>query len=128
VTVVLGALVVVGACGDDDSSADPAAFCAQLDRLATNDPFEAFGDRATPADIEVAFDALVDRSAELLEAAPEEARATARDFAESADALDDLLAGAAYDGSAVDARAYREEQARYITASERLERYLDNEC
>jgi hypothetical protein len=126
---VLAALLL-SACSDDDSDAgtDDTEFCQLLDRLTRNDPFLVFGDRASPADIQVAFEALVERADELLDAAPEESRAAARDYAESADALDSLLAGAAYDGTNVDINAYREQQTTYAAAAERLERYLESEC
>lgn len=126
----LGLLVVIGlasACGGG-SSADEQAFCERLGRLADNDPFQAFGDRATPQEIEAAFEALVTRADELEEVAPDEARPAARDYADAAEALDDLLAAAAFDGDQVDARAYREEQVNYAEAATRLERYLEAEC
>ncbi len=128
--LLLTALLVVAACGDDDASeaGDAATFCSRLDRLTRNDPFEAFGERATATEIEAAFTALVARAGELLDAAPGEARAAARDYAEAARGLDSLLAGAAYDGAVVDQRAYREQQVRYVAAAARLERYLDSEC
>lgn len=119
---------MLGACGDDDSDGDPAAFCSHLDRLSRNDPFQALGDEASAADIETAFGALVDRAEELLELAPPEARAAARDFAESAAALAGLLEEAGYDGTDVDARAYREQQVTYTEAATRLERHLESEC
>lgn len=127
---MLVALIVLAACsgGDDSGEGDRAAFCDRLDRLTRNDPFLAFGDRATAADIETAFRALVDRADELLEVAPPDARAAARDFAESAAALDELLAEVDYDGTAADPRAYRAEQVTYTEAAARLERYLDAEC
>jgi hypothetical protein len=129
--VLAVALVVVsGACigggGDDDG--DAATFCDRLDRLTRNDPFLAFGDQATADDIEAAFDALVDRAEDLVDVAPPEARAAARDYAESAAALDEVLADAGYDGAAADARAYRDHQVAYTDAANRLERYLDAEC
>jgi hypothetical protein len=125
-------LLALGAtgCGDDGpSEAERAAtFCERLDRLTRRDPFAAFGDQATSAQVAAAFEALVAQSADLAETAPEEARAAARDYAESAQALDSLLRGAGYDGAGVDVRAYREEQARYAEAARRLERYLTTEC
>ena len=117
-----------GGSGGGDGDGDQAAFCDRLDRLTRNDPFLVFGDAATADEIEVAFEALVERAAELLDVAPPEARAAARDYAESAEALDALLAAAGYDGAAVDARAYREQQVTYAEAAARLERYLTSEC
>ena len=38
------------------------------------------------------------------------------------------MAGAAYDGSAVDARAYRDAQNDYTQAAASLERYLSSQC
>jgi hypothetical protein len=127
---VVLSVVALGACGDDGpSEAERAAtFCTRLDRLARNDPFTSFGDRATDAEIEAAFTALVARADELLDVAPGEARAAARDYAEASAALNDLMAGAAYDATAVDQRAYRDEQATYVAAAQRLERYLESEC
>lgn len=109
------------------SEGDQAAFCERLDRLQRNDPFEAFGDQATPAEIEIAFTALRDRAQELLDVAPQDVRAAARDYRDAVRALDDLLAGAAY-GTDVDAAAYREQQVAYTEAAQRLERYLRAEC
>ena len=130
ITLLLLPAVALAACGDDGpSEAEKAAtFCTRLERLAENDPFAAFGDRATSSEIEEAFTALVARAVELLDTAPEEARAAARDYAEASEALDELMAGAAYDGAAVDQRAYRDEQTTYVAAAQRLERYLESEC
>jgi len=126
---LLAGTAVLGACGDDgDSTGDPALFCERLDRLTRNDPFLAFGETADAGDIEVAFGALVARAGELLDVAPPEARAAARDYADAVEALDSLLAGAAYSPTDVDARAYRNEQVAYAEAAQRLERHLDAEC
>jgi hypothetical protein len=127
----LGILAVVGvlaACGDGAPAPDPAAFCERLDRLTEHDPFLAFGDTATSGEIELAFDALVERADELVDSAPDEARGAARDYAEAARALDGLLDDAGYDGAAVDSRAYRAEQLKYSEAADRLLRYLGTEC
>jgi len=128
--VILVVIVVLAGCagGDDDADGDAAAFCDRLDRLTDNDPFLAFGDTATPDEIEQAYAALVERTEELLDVAPEEARAAARTYAESAAALDALMADAGYDGTAVDARAYRNEELAYADASNLLLRYLDTQC
>lgn len=129
--VLLTATVLTGAtaCGDGDpADGDQARFCERLDRLTRNDPFQAFGDAASAEDIEVAFGALVARADELVEVAPPQVRAAAREYADAARALDSLLAGAAYSPTHVDARAYREEQVAYVEAGQRLERYLDAEC
>lgn len=127
-TVFTGA-AVLGACGDGgDAAGDPALFCERLDRLTRNDPFLAFGERADAGDIEVAFGALADRADELVDAAPPEARGAARDYADAVDALDSLLASAAYSPTELDARAYRNEQVAYAEAAQRLERYLEAEC
>jgi hypothetical protein len=123
------ALLVLGACGGGSGDpADAKVFCARLERLTGNDPFRAFGDHATAKEIQTAFTALVARAQELVDAAPAEVRPTARDYASAAKALDSLMAGAAYDGSAVDARAYRDAQTDYIAAANLLERYLDTDC
>jgi hypothetical protein len=127
---LLAVVLVVTGCGDDGgpSDGDPAAFCARLDRLTNNDPFRAFGDRATTAEIEQAFTALVARASEIVDVAPPEARGAAGDYADAARELDDLMAGAAYDGNAIDARAYRDQQVAYAAAAARLERHLESEC
>jgi hypothetical protein len=129
----LGALVLAAAalagCGDGGpGDGDPARFCERLDRLTGNDPFLAFGDTASPDDIEAAFSALIDRADALVEVAPPAARAAATDYAEAATELDSLLAGAAYSGSEVDAAAYGRQQGAYAEAARRLERYLEAEC
>jgi hypothetical protein len=125
---LLASAALLGACGDGGSAGDPARFCERLDRLTRNDPFLAFGETADAGDIEVAFGALVDRAGELLDVAPPEARGAAQDYADAVEALDSLLAGAAYSPTEVDARAYRNEQVAYAEAAQRLERYLDAEC
>jgi len=127
---LLAMVLVVGGCGDDGgpSERDAEAFCARLDRLTNNDPFRAFGDRATSAEIEQAFTALVERASEIVDVAPPDARGAANDYADAARELDDLMAGAAYDGNAIDARAYRDQQVAYANAAARLERYLESEC
>jgi hypothetical protein len=127
---LLGAVAVVAlrAGGDDGPKPDQAAFCQRLDRLTSNDPFAAFGDRATEAEIAQAFDALVARTDELVDLAPDEARGAARDAAEGARRLRDLLAEAGGDADAVDALAYRDAQDRYTAAGDRLERYLSASC
>jgi predicted trehalose synthase len=128
--VLATAAGAVAACGDDaPTDAERAAtFCERLDRLTSNDPFAAFGDEATSAEVAAAFEALVERAEELAETAPDEARAAARDYAESASALEELLRSAGYEGAEVDTRAYRDQQARYAEAARRLERHLDSEC
>jgi hypothetical protein len=128
--LLVGAAALAAGCGDDEPSDGEraAAFCERLDRLTTNDPFAAFGDRATAGEVQAAFEALVARADGLLDTAPDEARAAARDYADAAHGLDSLLAGAAYDGAAVDVREYRDEQLRYVEAATRLERHLTSEC
>ncbi len=126
--LVAAVVALAGCAGGDGDRADPVAFCDRLDRLTTNDPFRAFGQRATAAEIEAAFEALVERARELVEVAPAEARAAAREYATAAASLDDLLAEAGYDGSSLDTRAYRGEQVAYAAAAARLERYLRTEC
>lgn len=126
----VAALMVLGtACsaGHDDEGDQPL-FCQRLDRLTRNDPFLGFGDVASADDIEVAFAALTRRADELVDVAPPEARAAARDYAEAAAGLDALLTQADYDPSQVDVRAYRNEQVSYAQAADRLERYLKAEC
>jgi hypothetical protein len=122
------ALLVNAGGGDDDPAPDPVAFCRSLERLADNDPFEAFGDRATEAEIAAAFDALVARADELLDLAPDEPRGAARDLAETSRRLRDLLADAGGDPAEVDGLAYSDAQARYDEAAGRLERHLTAEC
>ena len=126
--VILVVILVLAGCAGGDADGDAAAFCDRLDRLTENDPFLAFGDTATPDEIEQAYAALVERAEELLDVAPEEARAAARTYADSAAALDALMADAGYDGTAVDARAYRNEELAYADASNLLLRYLDTQC
>lgn len=133
--VLLGAaavLVVAGGAAvllrDSTASPDQPAFCARLERLAKNDPFAAFGDRATEGQIQQAFDALVERADELLDLAPEEAKAAAREYSDATTSLRDLLEDADGDPADVDTRAYRDQQVRYSDAAALLERYLDNEC
>jgi hypothetical protein len=128
----LGVLAVAGvlaACGGDGGDhPDAALFCERLDRLTEHDPFLAFGATATPAEIELAFQALVERADELVDSAPDEGRGAARDYADAARALEGLLEDAGYDGAQVDSRAYRDEQLKYAEAADRLLRYLDTEC
>lgn len=126
--VMVLAVTGLAACGGgDDDTADAATFCLRLERLAENDPFLAFGDTATPGEIRTAFTALRERSQELVEVAPPEARAAARDYRDAVQGLDDVLAEADY-GTDVDARTYRDHQGDYVEASQRLERYLAAEC
>ena len=125
---ILAVALVLAGCGDDGPGADPEAFCLRLDRLTGNDPFLAFGDTATPAEIEEGFAALVARADELAEVAPEEVRSAAETYAEAAAGMDELMADAGYDAAGLDARAYRDEQERYTEAADRLLRYLETEC
>jgi len=124
--VVVGGAVLASGCGNDDD-ADPAAFCERLERLTENDPFAAFGDTASEAEMEAAFAALTERAEELVEVAPDDAEAAATDYRDAAVALDELLAGAGY-GIDVDVREYREQQLAYTEAAQRLERYLTTGC
>lgn len=131
VAVLAVAAVVAGAasagCGDDSSHGDQATFCQRLDRLTENDPFQAFGDTATEAEMQEAFTALKARADELVEVAPDAAEAAATDYRDAVLGLDGLLADAGY-GADVDVRAYREQQTAYVEAAQRLERYLTAEC
>lgn len=126
VLAVLGTVLVTS--GGDERGPDPVAFCDQLDRLTRNDPFAAFGDRATTAEVLAAFTALEARAEELRVLAPDAARAVATDLAEATTAMADLLRATGGDPAAVDTRAYREEQRRYAEAADRLERYLTSSC
>jgi hypothetical protein len=126
--VILAATLLLVACGGDGDEADPALFCQRLDRLTENDPFRAFGDTASAAEIEEGFDALVARAEELVDVAPDDARPAARAFAESASTMRDVLDEAGFDPSTLDTRAYRDAQLIYTEASDRLLRYLDTEC
>ena len=125
---ILVATLLLVACGGDGDEADPALFCQRLDRLTENDPFLAFGDSATAAEIEEGFRALVARADELVDVAPEDARSAARAFAEGATTMQDVLDEAGFDPSALDTRAYRDAQLTYAEASDRLLRYLESEC
>lgn len=124
----IAAALLVG-CGDESpGDGDAAQFCERLDRLTSNDPFAAFGDTASAADIEAAFAALIARADELVEVAPPDVRAAAGDYADAARALDDMLAGAGYRPEVADPAAYRDEQTTYTEAAARLERYLESQC
>jgi hypothetical protein len=125
---ILAATLLLVACGGDADDADPALFCQRLDRLTQNDPFLAFGESATSAEIQEGFRALVARAEELVDVAPDDARSTARTFAESANAMADALREAGFDPSALDTRTYRDAQLTYAEASDRLLRYLESEC
>src|SRR3546814_3762744 len=112
---VLVPMLALVACSDGDgadAAGDPELFCDRLDRLVRNDPFLAFGERATIDEIAMAFDALVQRADELAEVAPPEARAAARTSAESTRALDDPHAEVGHAGNEVSARAYRDKEIR----------------
>jgi hypothetical protein len=126
--VGLAVVVLLAACGGEEPSADPPEFCRRLDRLTGNDPFLAFGDTATPAEIAEAFSALVERADELAEVAPQDVRPAAEAYADATRNMDALMAEAGYDGARLDARAYRDEQEAYTEAADRLLNYLDAEC
>jgi hypothetical protein len=125
---ILGVVALLAGCGDDGPEPDQAAFCERLGRLTENDPFLAFGDTATPAEIEEGFEALVTRADELLEVAPEDVRPATRRYRDAAVAMDELMAEAGYDGARLDARDYREEEVTYTEAADLLLRYLEVEC
>ena len=124
---VLAVALLLAAC-TDEPSADSERFCDRLGRLTENDPFLAFGDTATPPEIAEAFEALVERTGELTEVAPEDVRPAAEDYAEAVTEMDALMADAGYDGARLDARAYRDAQEAYTGAGDRLLRYLESEC
>jgi hypothetical protein len=125
---LLAGLAAGAACSSDGDEGDAAAFCERLDRLSTNDPFQAFGDRVGTEEVRVAFASLREQAEDLAAVAPAEIAPAARDYAGAVDALDSLLAGAGYDGAAVDGRAYRSEQVRYQRGADRLLRHLDSAC
>ena len=118
--------MLVAGCGGDGGG-DEATFCEQLDRLTENDPFLAFGDTASEAEMEEAFTALRQRAEDLRDAAPDGARGAATDYRDAVVGLDEILAEAGY-GTDVDLRAYREQQTAYVEAAQRLERYLGTDC
>lgn len=123
------AVALLAGCGDDGpGDGDAARFCERLDRLASNDPFAAFGDTASAQDIERAFAALVERADELLDVAPPDVRAAAGEYADAARALDAMLADAGYLPDVADPGAYREQQTAYTEVAARLERYLEGQC
>src|SRR3546814_15665107 len=65
---VLVPMLALVACSDGDgadAAGDPELFCDRLDRLVRNDPFLAFGERATNDEIAMAFLALVQRTNDL---------------------------------------------------------------
>jgi hypothetical protein len=125
---IFGVVALLAGCRDDGPEPDRAAFCERLGRLTENDPFLAFGDTATAAEIEEGFEALVARADELATVAPDEVRPAAEAYATSARAMDELMDDAGYVGGRVDARAYRYEQEAYTEAADRLLRYLEVEC
>jgi hypothetical protein len=127
VTALLVVALAGTGCGDHGRDGDQAAFCQRLDGLTENDPFQAFGDTATEAQMQEAFTALKARADELVEVAPDTARGAATDYRDAVQGLDALLAEAGY-GTDVDVRAYREQQMAYVEAAQRLERYLTAEC
>jgi hypothetical protein len=129
VAVVVGGLAVAAAlvARGEDPQPDQEVFCQRLDRLSSNDPFLAFGDRASPEEIQAGFAALRERAGELVEVAPDDVRNAARDYRQAVVALDDLLAAADY-RSDVDPNEYRKQQLLYVEASQRLERYLTGVC
>jgi hypothetical protein len=127
-TAAAAALLAAPGCGGGSSHGDAARFCTRLEHLSENDPFRVFGARATNQDIRTAFEALVQRSRELADVAPPEVKPTAEAYARASARMDSLMAGAGYDGSAVDAPAYRAAQLDYTAASTRLVRYLTSEC
>src|SRR3546814_15767841 len=62
---VLVPMLALVACSDGDgadAAGDPELFCDRLDRLVRNDPFPAFGERATNDEIAMAFDDPVQRA------------------------------------------------------------------
>lgn len=126
--LLLLAALLFGCADGGDGEGDAARFCQRLDQLTSNDPFRAFGDTASAAEIEAAFAALIERADALVDLAPRDARPAARDYAEASVELDALLADAGYVGAGVDVLAYQEEQIAYAEAAQRLERYLESEC
>jgi hypothetical protein len=123
------ALLAVAACSHGGASTTGATtICDRLDRLTQNDPFRAFGARATPKEIQAAFTAVVARAKDLVAGAPADIRPDAQAYANAATRLDSLMAGAGYDGAAVDAVAYRDAQNAYYTAADSLIRYYTTQC
>lgn len=123
--LALAALLV--GCGDDDGSGDPAAFCAAVDELRSNDPFAELA-VASPGEMRDAFAALAEGAQRIADAAPEPARVQARRYAERIDVLRDELAGAGYDPRQVDVQRYADAVDDYREAATSLGNAADATC
>jgi hypothetical protein len=125
--LIASALIGFG-CSDDEGDGDLQAFCTQVDRLSTNDPFAAFGDTAKPEEMRVAFSALVERADDLAAPAPPAIAGAAGRYATATHDLDRLLAAAGYDGRNVDVLAYQNAQADYDEAKAQIEKFATKRC
>jgi hypothetical protein len=126
---VAGAVVaIIASSCSGDSNGDKATFCTRYTALTTRDPFAALPDEATAADVRRAYKDLRARADGLGDAAVGEARPVAAEYAAAVHALDDLLAGALYDGNAVDQPTYRDRLARYQLLRDRLQQAAEAMC
>lgn len=117
----------VASCGDDSDQGDVDAFCAEMDALIDDDPFQRLPDQANAVDMQRAFETLRERADAIADAAPGEARPLAREWSDSVVALDELLAGSNYIAPA-DAVTYRQRRDAYEALSGRLENAAAQQC
>ena len=128
--VFLAAAVVlslpVGGCGDE-ADGDLASFCAAVDRLSADDPFEGL-DVASPQEMRAAFDELRRGVDAIADAAPDDLEGRANRYLDAVDDLIDQLRGAGFDPRQLDTLRYRTATSDYEEAAVSIENAAENAC
>lgn len=113
-------------CGGDGAP-DPSAFCAAIESLREDDPFEELA-IASPGEMRDAFADLAERAGDAADDAPEDAEVQADRYVAAIEVLRGELAGAGYDPRRVDTTRYAAGVREYQAAAGSLTNAADATC
>ncbi len=120
-------VAALAGCGDDGGGGDIASFCAAVDELADDDPFDGL-DVASPQEMRAAFDELRAGVDAIARSAPADLESRTDRYLDSVDALMDQLRGTGYDPRQLDTLRYRTATNDYEEAAVSVENAADDAC